>query len=56
MDMINFRYEHQLTTIATSNLTPGEIKDYYDERFADRFREMMTVINFGNEKSFRMSL
>ena len=56
MDMINYRYNHQLTTIATSNLAPEEIKSYYDERFADRFREMMYIVNFGNEPSFRMSL
>lgn len=56
MDMVNYRYDHQLTTIATSNLSPGDIKNYYDERFADRFREMMEIINFGNEESFRMSL
>ena len=56
MDMVNYRYDHQLTTIATSNLAPEDIKSYYDERFADRFREMMTIVNFGNEPSFRMSL
>ncbi len=56
MDMVNYRYNHQLTTIATSNLAPEEIKSYYDERFADRFREMMYIVNFSNEPSFRMSL
>lgn len=55
MDMIGHRYDEQLCTIATSNLAPGEISKYYDERFADRFREMMHVVNFGNEKSFRIS-
>lgn len=56
MDMVNYRYEYQLTTIATSNLAPSEIKTYYDERFADRFREMMTIINFGGDPTFRISL
>ena len=56
MDMVNYRYDNQLTTIATSNLAPEDIKIYYDERFADRFREMMQIINFGNEPSFRISL
>ena len=55
MDMIGYRYDEQLCTIATSNLAPGEISKHYDERFADRFREMMHVINFGNEQSFRNS-
>lgn len=53
MDMIAYRYEEQLCTIATSNLAADEIRTYYDERFADRFREMMHIIDFGNEPSFR---
>lgn len=52
-DIISHRYNLQLTTIATSNLAPDEIKGYYDERIADRFREMMLIIDFGNEPSFR---
>lgn len=53
MDIITFRYEEQLCTLVSSNLAAGEISKYYDERIADRFREMMHVINFNNEKSFR---
>lgn len=53
MDIIFYRYNLQLCTIATSNLAPTDIKTYYDERFADRFREMMFTISFGNEPSFR---
>ena len=53
IDIISSRYDEQLCTIISSNLTPSEIGSYYDERIADRFREMMTIINFGNEKSFR---
>lgn len=53
MDMVFYRYDYQLCTIATSNLAPDEIGTYYDERFRDRFREMMTVVNFANEPSFR---
>lgn len=53
MDMISYRYEEQLCTMATSNLSAPEISTYYDERFADRFREMMHIIDFGNEPSFR---
>lgn len=53
IDMVNCRYDSQLCTIATSNLAPAEIKDYYDKRFSDRFREMMFIVNFSHEPSFR---
>lgn len=52
-DMVSFRYEEQFCTLVSSNLTAKEIAEYYDERIADRFREMMLIINFGNEQSFR---
>lgn len=55
IDMINYRYDQRLTTIATSNLAPGELREYYDERFADRLREMMHIVNFGQENSYRTS-
>ena len=53
IDMLSYRYDYQLCTIATSNLAPPEIKRHYDERFADRFREMMHIVNFGDDDSFR---
>lgn len=53
MEMLSYRYEMQFCTIATSNMAPDEIKNYYDERLADRFREMMQIINFSNSPSFR---
>lgn len=53
MDVISYRYEEQYCTLASSNLAADEISKYYDERIADRFREMMHIINFGTEKSFR---
>lgn len=53
MDIISFRYEEQFCTLVSSNLTAKEIATYYDERIADRFREMMHIINFGTEQSFR---
>lgn len=53
MDIISHRYNEQLCTLATSNLAADEISKYYDERIADRFREMMYIINFGTEASFR---
>lgn len=53
MDVLSYRYEEQFCTLATSNLSADEIKTYYDERIADRFREMMHIVNFGTEQSFR---
>lgn len=53
MDMLSFRYEEQFCTLVTSNLAANEIAQYYDERIADRFREMMHIVNFGTEQSFR---
>lgn len=53
MDILSFRYEEQFCTLVSSNLTAKGISEYYDERIADRFREMMLIINFGNEQSFR---
>lgn len=53
IDMLSHRYEEQLCTIISSNLAAAEISKYYDERIADRFREMMQIINFYDEPSFR---
>lgn len=53
MDIISYRYEEQLCTLVSSNLSAAEIGTYYDERIADRFREMMYIVNFNNSKSFR---
>ena len=52
-DILTHRYDMQLCTLVTSNLAPADIASYYDERIADRFREMMHIINFGAEQSFR---
>lgn len=53
MDILSFRYEEQFCTLVSSNLAAEEITTYYDERIADRFREMMHIVNFGTEQSFR---
>ena len=53
MDVINYRYDKQLCTIVTSNLGPNKIVERYDERFADRFREMMHLVNYGNATQWR---
>lgn len=53
IDVLSYRYEEQFCTLATSNLAANEIATYYDERIADRFREMMHIVNFGLEPSYR---
>lgn len=53
IDVLSYRYDKQLTTLASSNLAPSEISTYYDARIADRFREMMHFVIFGEDKSFR---
>ena len=53
MDIISYRYEEQFCTLVSSNLSATEIATYYDERIADRFREMMHIVNFSTEQSFR---
>lgn len=52
VDLLIRRYEGQLFTIITTNLTPPEISKRYGERIADRLREMMERIVFANN-SFR---
>lgn len=46
IDLIEYRYDKQLTTFITTNLTPEEFKDKYGERITDRFREMIEKIVF----------
>lgn len=48
IDLIEHRYDKQLFTFITSNLTPKEIREKYGERIADRFNEMLGVIVFRN--------
>ncbi len=53
IDLLSYRYDKQLFTIVTTNMPPNDIAKYYDERIADRFREMMHSIAFENE-SYRI--
>jgi len=46
VDIIEYRYHHQLFTVITTNLTPMEIREKYGSRIADRFNEMLEVIVF----------
>lgn len=52
-DIILHRYDSMGATIASTNLSTAELAQYYDARVLDRMREMMSIVNFGNEESFR---
>lgn len=52
VDLFEKRYDKQLWTMATTNLTAANIRAHYGDRIADRLNEMMTPIFFRN-KSFR---
>lgn len=47
-DLITKRYEEQLFTILTTNLTPKNIRERYGDRIADRLNEMAEKIVFEN--------
>ena len=46
IDILEYRYNRQLFTVVTTNLTPKEIREKYGARIADRFNEMLHVIRF----------
>lgn len=48
IDLLTKRYEEQLFTIITTNLTPTQIREHYDDRIADRLNEMVEKIVFKN--------
>ncbi len=48
VDLLSKRYEDQLFTIITTNLTPKQIREHYGDRIADRLNEMMEKIVFTN--------
>lgn len=52
VDLLEWRYNEQLFTIITTNLTPKEIREKYGNRIADRFNEMFEKIIF-SEPSYR---
>ena len=49
IDLIEYRYDAQLFTVITTNLTKNEIRAKYGARVADRFNEMLECIVFRNE-------
>lgn len=46
IDIIEHRYQQQLFTAITTNLTGKQIREKYGARIADRFNEMLEVIVF----------
>lgn len=52
-ELLEYRYNNQEFTVITTNLTPKEIREKYGNRIADRFNEMMCVLNFGAADTFR---
>ena len=52
-ELLEARYDAQRFTTITTNLTPKEIREKYGNRIADRFNEMMCVLNFGAADTFR---
>jgi len=46
IDLLEYRYQHQLFTCISSNLVGSQIRDKYGARIADRFNEMLEIIVF----------
>ena len=51
-ELIYARYDRQLFTIATSNLSESDLRERYGDRIADRLQEMFERIHYRN-KSYR---
>ena len=49
IDLLYIRYDKQLFTIITTNLTPKDIRERYGERIADRLNEIAFRIVFDND-------
>ena len=49
IDLMEYRYNEQLFTIITTNLTPKQVRSKYGNRIADRFNEMMCVMVFTHD-------
>lgn len=50
--LLTYRYDKQLPTIITTNLSDSMIRERYGERITDRFAEMCTILRFSGQ-SFR---
>lgn len=52
IELLTRRYDEQLFTLITTNLSPRNIREKYGDRIADRFNEMFDRVIF-TDKSFR---
>ena len=48
IDMIENRYQRRQYTMISTNLKPKDFREKYGSRIADRFNEMMDVLEFDN--------
>ena len=48
IDLLEYRYNNQLFTFITTNLTSKQVRTKYGDRIADRFNEMLEVVIFNN--------
>lgn len=48
IDLLTKRYDEQLFTIITTNLTPKQIREHYGDRIADQLNKMVEKIIFTN--------
>ncbi len=52
VDLLHYRYDYQLFTICTTNVSRGEFGEFYGHRIADRAKEMFDWLTF-KTKSYR---
>ena len=45
-NLLVYRYNKQLTTVITTNLTDGQLCERYGDRCWDRFAEMCSILRF----------
>ena len=53
IDLLEARYKMQKYTLITTNLKSKALREKYGERIADRFNEMMEIVEFNGE-TFRV--
>lgn len=48
-EVLTYRYERQLPTMITTNLSDSMIRERYGERISDRFAEMCSILRFSGQ-------
>lgn len=56
VELLEYRYDAQLSTMISSNLTPPELSKKYKARVADRFKEMLEIVVFPSLSYRNMNL